>query len=101
VRKWARGRVPDALADEMRVEVEAHGTTITVVERRPPSHPGLGPDWTRQRIAQLRFDPGASVWTLWHSDSHQRWHPYDLPAQSDVQVLLDEMDGDPVAVFWG
>lgn len=101
VRQWARGRVPEEMLDQVRVEAEVHGPTITIVERRPPSGSGLGPEWTRQRIAQLRYDPESSLWTLCHSDRNQRWHVYDLPLSPDVQALIDEIDRDPTGIFWG
>ena len=99
VRQWAQERVPDKVHDQVRLDVETQGPTITIVERRPPQ-PGLGSEWTRRRIAQLRYDPSAELWTLCHSDAYQRWHVTDLPPTPDVRVLIDEMERDPDGVFW-
>lgn len=100
VRQWAGARIPVEMADQARLDVEVHGPTITIVERRPPSQPQLGPEWSRQRIAQLRYDPDSSRWTLCHSDPQQRWHLCDLAPEPDVGVLIDEMERDPDGLFW-
>jgi hypothetical protein len=42
------------------------------------------------------------VWTLYWSDRNARWHRYDLVEPSaEVTALLDEIDRDPICIFWG
>jgi len=46
------------------MEVAVRGTTVTIVECRPPWRADLGPEWSRFPIAQLRHDPTSTEWPL-------------------------------------
>jgi hypothetical protein len=84
------------------MEVVVRGTTVTIVEWRPPWRADLGPEWSRFPIAQLRYDPTTTEWTLYWRDRNLRWHRYDRIAPvSHVDPLLAEIDADPTAIFWG
>jgi len=102
VQRWAEQRVPGEALDQVRVEVQTRGKSVTVVERRAPWRPEAGPEWSRMWIAQLRCDPGSSRWTLYWANRNGRWHRYDtLQPQRNVQRVIDEIDEDPTAIFWG
>ena len=84
------------------MEVVVRGTSVTIVECRPPWRADLGPDWSRIPIAQLRYDPTRIAWALYWRDRNLRWHRYDRIAPvSHVDPLLAEIDADPTAIFWG
>lgn len=86
----------------MRIEVEASGRSVTIVERRTPWLVGVDREWTRSVVAQLRFDPPSGEWTLYSADRNSRWHVYDFIGPStEMGVLLAEIDGDPTGIFWG
>lgn len=102
IRRFATEHVPPDLASLVRIEVEIRGATVTLVERRPPWRSDYGPDWSRVPIAQLRHDRASAQWTLYWSDRNGRWHRYErLGPQSHVDPLLDEIQADPTAIFWG
>ena len=87
---------------QMRLECEVRGSTITIVERRAPWNAELASDWSRQAIAQLRYDAATGTWALYWPRHTGRWHRYeDLAAAADVGPLLAEVDADPDGVFWG
>jgi hypothetical protein len=44
-----RGRVPERVRDEVRVEVDVADRHLTVVECRPPWRADTGAEWTRFR----------------------------------------------------
>jgi len=95
-------RVPPHVRDEVRLEYAVRGNAITIVERRPPSHPGLGPEWTSMKIAQLRYEPRDLTWTLYCCDRNERWFAYyDVEPSRDVALLVAEIDEDPTGIFWG
>jgi hypothetical protein len=95
-----RGHAVRFAADGRLSEVD--GSTITIVERRPPWSEELGGDWSRQPIAQLRYDRRAETWTLYWPRHTGRWHRYeDLAAAADVGPLLAVIDADPGGLFWG
>jgi len=84
------------------MEAVVRGTSVTIVESRPPWQADLGPDWTRFPIARLRYDPTVGRWTLYWRDRNLRWHRYDrIDPAPHVDPLLAEIDADPTAIFWG
>jgi Protein of unknown function (DUF3024) len=88
--------------DELRVECSARGKSITIFECRPPWHPDLGPDWARQPVAQLRYDPSDHHWRLYCADRNSRWHYNDMVEPTPkLPQLLNEIDEDPTSIFWG
>ncbi|MFF0338364.1 DUF3024 domain-containing protein [Kribbella sp. NPDC004875] len=102
VQRWCAIRVPENARDQLRIECELAQRHLTIVERRPPWHENLGPDWTTSAIARLRYNTTDKSWTLHWSDQHQRFHLYDQLAPSrSIDDLLAEIDRDPTSIFWG
>ena len=100
VRRFCAQRIPPEARDELRLEVEARGQTVTILEARAPWH-GTGP-WTRMKIAQLRYDSITRTWTLYSSDRNGRWHRYSAaPPAEQLDGLLDEIAADTTGIFWG
>ena len=65
--------------------------------RRAPAR-----EWTRFPIARLRYTQATRTWTLYWRDRHLRFHLYDqLEPSPDIGDLLEEIDRDPIAIFWG
>jgi Protein of unknown function (DUF3024) len=60
------------------LEHTLRGNSITLIERRPPWSELVGPEWSSMKIAQLRYDAKARVWSLYTCDSIDRWWPYDF-----------------------
>ena len=87
--------------DDYRIEHAVRGSSITLLERRPPWNPAYGSVWSSLKVAQLRYDDRAGRWRLYSHDS-DRWHPYDLAAPAaDVAPLLDAIEHDHTGIFWG
>lgn len=102
VEEWCRGRVPEDMRNRVRVECEVAGRDVTIVERHPPWAPQAGPNWSTNPVARLRYLTSRGVWRLYWPGSDERWHEYsDLPFARDVRDLLEEIDRDPTALFWG
>ncbi len=102
VQRWCRGRVPERVRDEVRVEVDVADRHLTVVECRPPWRADMGAEWTRSPIARLRYVKTTGVWSLFWRDRNLRFHVYDLVAPTaSVEELLAELDRDPTAIFLG
>ena len=75
MRRWCRQRVPEHLRDQVRVNCD---------------------------IARLRYTKAAKCWSLYWRDRNLRFHQYDqLPASPHIVDLLQEVDRDPTAIFWG
>lgn len=102
VKRFCDERVPAEAADQVRLEAEVEDGVITIVERRAPSHPVHGPEWTRLPIARLRYAEGTKLWTLYWRDRNLRFRRYDrLPPSPKLSVLLEEIARDPACIFWG
>ena len=53
-------------------------------------------------IARLRYTKASKTWTLSWRDRNLRFHRYDrIEPSVNVCVLIDEIDCDPTAIFWG
>jgi len=102
VQRWCVQRVPDHARHQVRVECEVEPRHLTIVERRAPWHPDVGPEWTRFPIARLRYTKTSKTWSLYWRDRNLRFHTYDrLAPSANVDELLAEIDRDPTAIFWG
>jgi hypothetical protein len=105
ITRWCQQRVPAHVRDKVSVEHRVRGRTVTIVERRRPWSPALGPEWTTMPVAQLRYappPPAGGRWRLYWADRNRRWHLLDdvLPAATPAS-LLAELDADPTGIFWG
>jgi len=98
--RYCQGRVPEGVRDQIRLGYRIRGNHVTLIEERP-SFLGSG-DWTQLVVAQLRFRPADSKWSLYWADRNSRWHEYnDLDPSADIDHLLREIDRDPTGIFWG
>ncbi len=51
-------------------------------------------------MAQLRYKPATTAWTLYWADRNSRWHLCDdLGPDQPVQALIDEINNDPTGIF--
>jgi Protein of unknown function (DUF3024) len=92
----------DRSTDDYRIEHEVRGSSVTIVERRPPWNPAYGSEWSSLKVAQLRYDDTSRLWRLFSSGSDDRWHPYELiPPAPDVAPLLAAIEEDRTGIFWG
>lgn len=101
VRHFCAARIPEHVRDRVRLDADVRGHSITIMECRPLwSDPDA--EWTRMKIAQLRFNDSDLSWTLYWVDRNQRWHRYrDLDPSENISTLLDEIDEDPTCIFFG
>ena len=103
VRRWCAQRVPEHVRDQLRVECDISPQYLTIVERRPPGRQdAASTEWTQFPIARLRYTQATRTWTLYWRDRNLRFHLYDhLKPSPGIGDLLDEIDRDPTAIFWG
>jgi hypothetical protein len=102
VQRWCAARVPEHARHQVRVECEIAPRHLTVVERRAPWREDHGPEWTSFPIARLRWTATTKTWTLYWRDRNLRFHQYDrIPPTANIETLLDEIERDPTAIFWG
>ena len=100
IRKYCRARVPANFRDQIRVEAAVSGSAVSIYECRPPWHPDLT-EWSKVRVAQLRYSADTHRWSLYWADRNGRWHRYDDLEPGPVDKLLCEIEADPTCIFWG
>lgn len=102
IQRYCDGKIPPRLHEQIRIDMEVRGRSVTILECRPPWTPAIGPRWTRMPVARLRYLVGRGVWLLDWRDRNERWHLYDdIEPSRYVQPLLVEIEEDPTSVFWG
>lgn len=97
IARYCANRVPARARDQVRVEHTVRGSSVTIIETRPP-WVGSDGEWTRRPIAQLRYD--GQCWQLWWPDRNTRWHPVDAAPSASLGPLLDVLDDPARAPFW-
>ena len=98
--EYAARVVPPEFQDQIRIEVDVRGKTVTIMECRPPWREDFGPEWTRQGVARMKFDTSTTKWTLYWSDRNGRWHIFDLISPGSIGKLLREIEDDQTNIFW-
>jgi len=105
IRRWLEAKNeanPEHVRDQLLVDLDVTDRFVTIVECRPPWSEDMGPEWTRQPVARLRYTKVRNEWSLYWSDRNEEFHQYDLVHPTrHVERLLAEVDRDPTAIFWG
>ncbi len=101
IKRFCHERAPAHLRDEMRLEVSVRGDSVTIWERRPPITEGID-DWTRMKIAPLRY-LAAGKWALYWPDHRGRRHHYNIRrgVVLGLEEALNAVDTDELNVFFG
>lgn len=100
VKRWCENRVPDRVRDQVRLEVTTRGKTVSIFERRPHWQ-GKPVEWSKTRIAQIRYDGGGG-WTLYFGDRCGKWTMYfELDSHQPIDAIINELEEDPTCLFWG
>jgi DUF3024 family protein len=98
---FCEARVPAELRDKIRMEYEIRGRNATVWDCRPHWRDATQP-WSRMPVAQMRFDPEKHHWLLFWADRNGKWRCNEsFPAARKLEDLIEEVEVDPNAFFWG
>lgn len=95
-----RKRSPAHLQGKLRLEYSVKGQEVVIFERRPkwddPSR------WTESPVAKIKFVRSAEKWRLYWMRADLKWHEYPGHSSSDrLEELVQEIDADPLACFFG
>lgn len=93
-------RSPGHLKDKLHLTYEVKGHEVVIVERRPRWDNET--EWTETPVANLKFIRSANKWRLYWMRADMKWHKYSgLSSSHRLDVLLQEIDADPLACFFG
>lgn len=93
--------MPAHARDEVRLGFTIAGSSVELFEERPPWD---APDdqWIRRPIARFRYVAAREIWELYSLGRDLKWQRYpQLPSAGAFEVLLAEVERDPIATFWG
>jgi hypothetical protein len=100
IRKYCRARVPGRLLCQARIETAVRGNPVTIFDCRPLWHPNLT-EWSKVRVAQLRYSANTHHGSLYWADRNGHWHRYDDLEPGPLDTVLNEIEADPTGIFWG
>ena len=101
IRKYCADRVPERALNQVRMEADVRGSSVTILECRAPWREDFGPEWSRRGMAKLKYDSANNLWTLYWADRNGRFHLFDLIEPGSVVELLAEIELDRTSIFWG
>jgi hypothetical protein len=98
--EFCRNRVPPEHRNVIRYEYSVRGNSVTLTELRP-SLTGRD-EWTELPVAQFRFNPRSSSWTLYWMRANERWQLCDWrPPAKRFATVLSEVLADRYGAFFG
>jgi hypothetical protein len=100
IRAYCAAKIPEHLADEIRIDARPTGTSVTIFEARAPWDPAKTA-WTETTVAQLRWSGPGDEWTRFCGDGDGRWHRFEPAPSGSLDDLLAEIDEDSTGIFWG
>lgn len=93
-------RIPARVKDQIKLDYNIRGNYVTLIEKR--RHYKNPNKWTEQKIAQFRFSTEDNKWSLYWWRHTGKWYKYEeVQPSNDLQELVNEVDEDPIALFWG
>ncbi len=93
-------RSPSHLRDKIRTEYKVEGQSVILFEVRPKwNDPKI---FHKMPFAKITYVRSKNLWKLYWRRADLKFHPYN-PKESAPQLseLLDEIDDDPYACFFG
>jgi hypothetical protein len=97
---YCENRVPLTVRDKVRLVFKIRGNLVTLFEQRPSFQDKS--IWLDLPVAQFRFNPANSYWTLYCRDRNSKWFEF-LPVRptKNFDKLVDEVEKDTTHIFWG
>ncbi len=95
---FCREKIPEMHRHRAKLGFEIAGDVVTLFEERPMYCDPL--TWVKMGVAQFRYDERTHRWTLYFPDRDLQWRLYYLKPKTDFEILLREIDEDPLEIFW-
>ena len=98
--KYCKGRFPEDNSHNLRLTYRIDENSVTILLSRPYFRKPA--KWAERAVAQMRFDHDHKEWQLYFMDRNNHWRPYPFTQpNSDFDDLLQELNRDPMVLFWG
>lgn len=100
IKDYCKNKIPQDIQDQISMKYIIKANTIILIESRPKWNDKTV--WTNLEIAKMKFDIKLKKWKLYYPRSNNKWYLYeDLKEKLEIKSLLQEIDKDPLCVFWG
>ena len=100
IENYCDNKIPIHAQSQIKMKYSIRGNSFTLLESRVKWDDDS--IWTDMKIAQMRFDSDRMLWKLYYPNRNEKWMEYEiLDAKQEIQELLNEIDDDPICVFWG
>ena len=97
---FCENRIPPHARDQIKLLYKVRGNDVNIIESRP--HWQDNTTWTEMPIAKIRYLPKDMSWQLLWARANGKWQKYpDLQPCKDLSRIIEEIDNDPIHVFWG
>jgi len=95
---FCREKIPEIHRSKVQLGFTVEDDIVTLFEERAMVCDPLSQ--IKSDVAQFRYDEQVHTWTLYYMDRNARWDEYYLKPKADFEILLREVDEDPLRVFW-
>lgn len=100
IEKYCENKIPIHAQSQIKMKYSIRGKSFTLLESRPKWDDDSV--WTDMKIAQMRFNSDSMLWKLYYPNRNEKWMEYEiLDSKQEIEDLLNEIDNDPICVFWG
>ena len=97
---YCEQRIPPHAKQQVKLSFKIRGNSVTLFEHRKTFR--QDGKWVDIPIAQFRYNPDHSMWTLYCTDRNSKWHEFTpFPPSKNFDDLLTEVNEDSTHIFWG
>ena len=91
-------RVPEKLRNDVKPGFRIRGNFVTLVDEERSFMDKSS--WVEIPVAQFRFNPMSSYWTLYWPDRNTRWHVFHVvPPSRRLEDLIQVVHDNPFGAF--
>lgn len=100
VEDFCENSIPPHARDQIKLLYKIRGNDVNIIESRPYWQDNT--IWTEMPIAKIRYLPEEMSWQLLWVRANGKWQKYpNLQPCKDLSRIIQEIDEDPLHVFWG
>ena len=100
VGEYCDGKIPEHARNQIKLFYKIRGYDVKIIESRP--HFIHKSEWTEHPIARMKYDAESMNWQLFWGRASGRWEKYpNLGPTKNLKGIIDEIEKDPLHVFWG
>jgi frataxin-like iron-binding protein CyaY len=101
LQRYCDEKIPDNIRDQLRLTYTFEDNSFILLEERPPIDSNSDV-WLADPVAKFVYKKAEKLWHLLWLGQDLQWHDFSPPERSsEFSRLLDKVDEDVTAIFWG